>query len=360
MKITSIESNVYRVPVIVPLRKEPKHINIVLVEVATDEGISGYGITETLLEESVKDFLNHGLASAVIGRNPVHTERIWNDLFLQFNVRALSGVWSSAVSALDIALWDIKGKYYGEPVATLLGGFTDTVPAYITFGLREYDKAELAEVAQMLVGQGQTSLKMVVTHVEDVRLDAERVRAVRDAVGPDVRIMIDANYAFGLLQAKKLCSLIEDLDIAWFEEPVIRNDFKLLKELKKGTRIPISAGQNLGHVWHHRELIVNHAIDICQPNVVHVGGYTEGATVAKLAWAFNLPIANGGGWPHHNMHLQAAMPNGSFVEFHYLMWKAAEALFSNHALPCKGFVEIGNRPGVGLEPRADALKDFRI
>jgi L-rhamnonate dehydratase len=293
------------------------------------------------------------------GKNPVETERIWHQLYTTFNPRAQTGMWSSAVSAIDIALWDIKGKYYKEPVWRLLGGAQNPVPAYVTFGLKQYTKEQLVEVAKSFVEQGAHRLKMVVAvEPETPRVDAERVQAVREAVGDKVELMIDANYLFSFNRALELCKLVEPYHITWFEEPVYQNDAHLLADLRRHTSIPIAAGQNEGHRFRHRELIVNRAVDIVQPNVCSVGGYTEAVKVAALAQAFNLPIANGGGWPHHNMHLHAAMANGWRVEFHVDMWKVGEAIYQNPPAPKDDWVTLAEKPGLGLEPRLEALKEY--
>jgi L-alanine-DL-glutamate epimerase-like enolase superfamily enzyme len=186
--------------------------------------------------------------------------------------------------------------------------------------------------------------------------DAARIHAVREGVGDRVELMIDANYLFIYPNALRLCKLVEDCGLTWFEEPVFGNDFRLLADLRRSTSIPIAAGQTLGHIWHHRELIVNGAVDYSQPNVCYVGGYTEAVKVAALAHAFSLPISNGGGWPHFNMHLHAAVPNGTLVEFHYLMWKTEDALFKDTAQPVKGWVEIPQVPGLGMELSPEAEK----
>jgi L-alanine-DL-glutamate epimerase-like enolase superfamily enzyme len=170
--------------------------------------------------------------------------------------------------------------------------------------------------------------------------------------------MIDANYLFSFNRALELCKLLEPYHITWFEEPVYQNDALLLADLRRHTSIPIAAGQNEGHRFRHRELIANHAVDIAQPNVCHVGGYTEAVKVAALAQAFNLPIANGGGWPHHNMHLQAAMANGWRVEFHFEMWGVGDKIYKEPPAPVNGWVTLPETPGLGLEPRFDALKEF--
>ncbi|MDP2856364.1 MAG: mandelate racemase/muconate lactonizing enzyme family protein [Bacillota bacterium] len=357
MKITKVEAAAYRVPVKVPLKSKPMHREAVVAHVETDEGLVGYGLTGHILREGVVAFINREAGPFLVGRDPLPSERVWRDLYRTFNVRTLSGAWSSAVSAIDIALWDIRGKHYGVPTSQLLGGARTKVPAYITFGLMEYSREELIEVARMFLDEGQDKLKMVVgiNGANDPAEDAARIRAVREAIGDRVELMIDANYLFSYPKALRLCKLVEDCDLSWFEEPVYGNDFRLLADLRRNTSVPIAAGQTLGHIWHHRELIVNGAVDYSQPNVCYVGGYTEALKVAALAHAFNLPIANGGGWPHYNMHLQAAVPNGTRVEFHYLMWKTEDALFLDTAQAIKGWVEIPQVPGLGMElsPEAD-------
>jgi L-alanine-DL-glutamate epimerase-like enolase superfamily enzyme len=341
------------------LLKEKILTPVLFTAVETDDGVTGYGLTRGPSRLGMKEFINRELGPFLKGKNPLETERVWQLLLKQFNPRSQTGMWSSAVSAIDIALWDIKGKHYKEPVWRLLGGAQNPVQGYVTFGLRQYSKEQLVEVAKQLVAQGEKRLKMVVAvDPENPKLDAARVRAVREAVGGDVELMIDANYMFSLNRAVELCKLVEPYNITWFEEPVYQNDAALLADLRRHTSIPLAAGQNEGHRFRHRELIANHAIDIAQPNVCSVGGYTEAVKVAALAQAFNLPIANGGGWPHHNMHLQAAMSNGWRVEFHFEMWGVGDLIYKEPPAPEQGWVKLPETPGLGLEPRWDALKEF--
>lgn len=156
-----------------------------------------------------------------------------------------------------------------------------------------------------------------------------------------------------------MCELVEPYRIAWFEEPVAGNDYRLLRQLRQHTTIPIAAGQQLSHLWAHRDLIINEAIDISQPNVCHAGGFTETVKVAAVAKAMNLPIANGGAWPYHNMHLHAGVPNGGRVEFHWLAWKACEILFDGTPVPANGWASIPDRPGLGFDPNPDAMAEYR-
>jgi len=359
VKIVGVKATTHCIPVRVPLIEEPIDREVVFVRLETDQGITGFGMTSQTLRFSVKEFINRELGPYITGRDPMDTERLWNDMYLKFNQRGTSGTVQGGISAVDIALWDAKGKFLNQPVWRLLGGYSAKVPAYITFGLPEYSREQLVEVAQMLVSQGQDKLKMVVAidGGRNVPEDAARVKAVREAIGDGVELMVDANQLFDAMQARDLCYRIEQYNIKWFEEPISANDVWALSELRKHTRIPISAGQNEGHIWRHRDLIVNGSVDIVQPNVLFVGGYSGGIKVAHLAQAFSLPIANGAGWPHHNAHLHAAVPNGWRVEFHYVMWMTGEAVFVNPPGPVAGWTTLTETPGLGLEPNEALLKD---
>ncbi len=361
MKITRVEASVHNIPINPPLLTETLWRHLVFVVIESDDGDIGYGLTGGIQHHGIREFINREVAPMLIGRNPLETERIWHELFVTLNPRAQTGMWSSAVSAVDIALWDIKGKHFGEPVWRLLGGAQNPVPAYITFGLPHYDNEQLVEVAKSFVDQGEDKLKMVVGVMDDHQNpagDAERVRAVREAIGDDIQLMMDANYMLSFTMAQEMCRRVEPYNITWFEEPLYGNDASLLADLRRRTTVPISAGQNEGHRFRHRELLVHGAVDILQPNVCYVGGFTEGMKVAGMAQAFNILIANGGGWPHHNMHLQAAVANGWRVEFHYEMWKAGETIYVDPPGPSRGWVTLSERPGLGLEPRWDALKEY--
>jgi L-rhamnonate dehydratase len=362
MMITSVEATIHNVPIHVPLLDRDFDRPIVFVRIETDEGVTGYGLTGAVQRTGIKEFINRELASMLKGKNPLETEALWNQMYVAHNPRSQTGMWSSAVSAVDIALWDAKGKHYGEPVWRLLGGAKKKVPAYVTFGLLDFSRDQLVEMASRFVREGQDKLKMVVAvnDAEDPAEDAARVKAVREAIGEKTQLMIDANYLFSFNRALELAKKVEQYGITWFEEPVYGNDARLLAELRRRTSIPISAGQNEGSKFRHLELLLNGSVDILQPNVLYVGGYTEGMKVAAMAQAFNLLIANGGGWPHHNMHLQAAAPNGWRVEFHYLMWKVGEAIYRNPPGPEKGWVTLSEEPGLGLEPRMDALENYLV
>lgn len=361
MKITRVTATTHKLPVKVPLLDKPIDREIVFVGVETDDGVAGHGITGPNLRHAVREFINTELGPFVVGMDPLATERVWEKSYWKFNQRSNSGVIMSGIAALDIALWDLKGRHLSQPVWRLLGGYSATIPAYITFGLLEYDREQLAEAARSFVKQGHDKLKLVVgiNDAMDPAEDAARVKAVRDAVGEKVEIMIDANHLFTPMRATDLCRMVEPYNVRWFEEPLHGNDPRALAELRRRTRIPISAGQNEGHRWRHRDLITEGAVDIVQPNVVYVGGYTEALKVAHMAQAFNLPIANGGGWPHWNAHLIAAVPNGWRVEFHVPMWLTGNTFFTGSPQPERGTLTLSDRPGLGFEPNEAALREYQ-
>lgn len=362
MEITDVHARTIDVPVDVPLREEPSYQTLVFTEVETDEGISGYGLTGGgYWWSGITSLVNQELGPAIQGKNPIETEAVSAILWDGFNPRAQTGIFSEALSTIDIALWDIKGKALGEPVWRLLGGDQNPAECYITFGLHVYTKDELVELATNLVDQGHTRLKMHAYDVEDeldIPKSASRIKAVREAIGDDVHLMIDANYKYSVDQALDLCRRIEECNLSWFEEPVRGNDPAHLNELRNRTQIPIAAGQNEGHRLRHRTLIENGAVDISQPNVVHVGGYTEAKKVAALADSYNLNIANGGAYPHHNAHLHAAVPNGTWIEFHRKLWAAGEQIYEDPYSPDGNQVTLPETPGLGLEPDLNAIEEF--
>jgi L-alanine-DL-glutamate epimerase-like enolase superfamily enzyme len=363
MKIKSIKSGVHRLAVSVPLLKEPIHRRIVSCEVETDDGHVGYGLTGgAYLPHAIAMAIEKEFFPVVKVMDPRDTEALHEKVWWKINQRSMTGVVSSALSAIDIACWDIHGKATGRTVAQLLGGARDWAHTYCTFGFNEYvDRDQLVEAAELQYKNGHRRLKMVVgVHKGGWQEDARRVRAVREAVGPDVELMMDANYKFNPIDARQLCRAIEDCNLTWFEEPVYQNDTRAMADLRTHTRIPIAAGQNEGHRWRLRELVLHQAVDILQPNVCYCGGFTEAQKAGHLAQAFNLPIANGGGWPLHNMHTMAGLMNGWRVEFHLDMQALGEMIFINPPKPENNIVKLSPKPGLGLEPNRDVLKDSLI
>lgn len=362
MKIKDIRASVHQFPVTIPLIDKPiEQRKLVFCEVETDDGYVGAGLTGHFLPSAIVAALEKEILPVVKDMDPRDTEAIHSKLWWKLNPRTYTGVVSNAISAMDIALWDIHGKYTGRTIAQLLGGHRDWAPTYITFGFPQYDHDQLVECAKQFIAVGHTRLKLVVAvDPGGWHEDARRVRYLRDAVGDDIELKIDANYMFSPVEAKLFCRAIEDCNITWFEEPLYQNDARALADLRRSTRIPIAAGQMEGHRWRLRELVEQQAVDVLQPNCCYNGGYTETQKVAHLAQAYNLRIANGGGWPIFNMHTMAGLLNGWRVEFHLGMWRVGEQAFKNTPKPERNRVKIPAVPGLGFEPNREALKDTRL
>lgn len=368
MKIKDIRASVHTVSIDVPLldgkvpgygREEQREF--VFCEVETDDGVTGVALTGHFLARAVVVALEQHFLPVVADMDPREVEAVHQRVWRKLNPRAMTGVVSSALSLLDIALWDIAGKAAGRSVASLLGGARTDVPTYCTFGFPQYDREQLAEAARLQLANGFTALKLVVAVDKGGwREDAARVRAVREAAGPDVDVMIDANYLFTPTEAKFLCGAIEDCDITWFEEPVHQNDARAMADLRAHTRIPLAAGQMEGHRWRLRELVEHKAVDILQPNVCYCGGFTEARKAAHLAQAYNLPVAHGGGWPLFNLHTLAGLMNGWLLEWHLGMVQVGELLFPDAPKPVGGTITIPDRPGLGLTVDRDALRDTLV
>jgi len=353
VQIAGIAASLHRVPVEVPLLPS-RTVRVVVVRIETDDGLVGYGVAGGGFQTALVELINRDIGPFVVGRDPLQAEGVGQALEHRFNARGMTGLVSCALSGVDIALWDLRGKAVGQPTWRLLGGFSASVPAYLTFGLPEYELDQLVEAARLAVSRGYDRLKMT---VDGRTRDIERVTRVREAVGPHVRLMIDANESFDLLSAVELARKVEPLDIAWFEEPLRGNDTAVLAELRRRTSIPIAAGQFEGHRFRLRDLMLASAVDVVQTNVLFVGGYTEALKVAHFAEMLRLPIANGGGWAHHNAALLAAVPNGHGVEMHAWQWTLAETLYEDPPAAHGGVLTLSDRPGLGLDPRLGLLRD---
>jgi len=373
VKIHKITCWLLRVPFTFPLVKETQHTLANLVEVETDNGLKGHSLSVYPLKHGIREFINREAAPVLQGLDPIRTEEVRQRLFWATHRKYFMGAWNCAASLIDIALWDVKGKALGQPVWKLLGGAHSTLPAYITFGLPRYTSEELVEVARMLTASGQTGLKIVVCagsnpydeilgqpSDDDILRDAERVRAVREAVGPRVELMIDANKNATFTQALRLARLIEPYDLTWFEDPVPQGDPRLMARLRTQVKVPIAGGSTAtSDLVFFREYLVHEAVDYIQPNVRDIGGYTQGVKAAAMAQAFNVQMAMGGNFPHINMHLHGGVPNGGRVEFHWMGWKVVESLFDGAPGPVNGTVTLPEAPGLGFTPKA-GIQDLAV
>ncbi len=372
MKIASVRATPLNLPVEVGAgaKRKSTFLSLCLVDVELDDGRTGSGITAITEEEVIASIVNDIAAHALVGMDPLRHEQAWDRLHWLLAPRGQSGYASHAISAIDLALWDLKGQILGQPCWRLLGGARAQVPVYATFGFAFFDRDELAAAARSWVERGFKRLKMTVGHhalqrrdeprpiADVIAEDVQRVRAVREAVGPDVQIFIDANCSLDYFHAHWLAKRLEAFDIAFFEEPVAQNDVPNLAKLRAGTRIPLAAGQNEGLASRFRDMLVAQAVDVVQPNACISGGYTQCLKIAGMAAAFNAGFANGGAWPHHNMHLHAGLANGSLVEYHSVAVECCKLVFDDLPEPSNGVLALPDAPGLGFRPNRERVAEL--
>jgi L-rhamnonate dehydratase len=372
MKIARVWATPLNLPVTVQAASGSKStsLSVCLVQVETDTGLVGTGMTAITEEEVIGSIVNDIAAHHLVGLDPMRHEQIWERLYWLLTPRGQSGYASHAIAAIDLALWDIKGQALNEPCWRLLGGARAEVPVYATFGFAFFEREELAAAAKDWVGRGFTRLKMTVGHHALARRDEPRpldaviaedvmrIRAVREAVGPDVQLYIDANCSLDYFHALKLAQQVEPYGISFFEEPLTHNDIPNLQKLRAKTSIPLAAGQNEGLATRFRDLLVAQAVDVVQPNACISGGFTQCARIAGMAAAFNTRFANGGAWPHHNMHLHAGLANGSLVEYHSVAVQCCELVFDELPKPERGVLRLPDTPGLGFKPNPERLAEL--
>jgi L-alanine-DL-glutamate epimerase-like enolase superfamily enzyme len=371
MKIARVTATPLNVPLHVRLvgLDRKSSLSCCFVEVETDDGLTGHGLTSITEEDVIAQIVNGVAGPAILGDDPLAHERVWDKLYWTLMPRGQTGYAAHALAAIDVALWDLKGKALGQPVWRLLGGAHPRVPVYATFGFGFFDREQLAAAAKLWVSQGFNRLKMTVAGealrrrdtrplMAAIREDAARVRAVREAVGPDVELYIDANCNLDLYHATKLVELVKPCGISFFEEPLTQNDAPGMAQLRRLTGMALACGQNEGLAFRFRDLLAAQAIDVAQPNVVITGGFSQCLKIAGMAAAHNVSIANGGAFGFHNMHLQAGVANGTLVEHHYLAVELCSQIYRGLPEPADGYFTMPETPGLGFEPNRDAIREI--
>lgn len=365
MKITNVTMECYRWPRPKPIRNGKytyTHGGLSVVKIETDEGVTGIGLGGASAETAVQTLvgLTEGFKPALIGEDPLDVERIWTNMW-QPKLVGRRGLSTRVISAIDIGLWDLKGKICKLPVYKLLGGFTNKIPTYIAGGYYQEGKGlkELAQEMEQNVAMGARAVKMKIGGAP-INEDVERVRVAREAVGPNVKLMVDANNAYRYYEAIEIARKMEKYDIYWFEEPVAPDDYRGHAMIAAATSIPVATGENEYTKYGFRDLIEHKSAAILNPDAQVMGGVTEFMKVAALAQAYDLPIAPHGNQDVH-VHLVSAIPNGLIVEYYRdsvdHMWGKT---FKNQLTLKDGFLIPPDRPGFGIELNEEALKPYKM
>jgi L-alanine-DL-glutamate epimerase-like enolase superfamily enzyme len=386
MKITHVEATWLQVP-IPPAQQHASDFGLattfdtVLVRVDTDAGLTGWGEAKVAVGSSgdyhgVVAIINHEFGPRLVGEDPHAITRIWECLYSGsrghyalarghvFPAVCRRGASVSALSGIDIALWDILGKALNVPVWQLLGGRkAERMPAYASGGWAPADQIG-AQLEGYLAKGGFGAVKMRVGVFDgSPAASAERVIAARDALGPKIEIMCDAHGSFTVSEARQFCHLVRDCAVAWFEEPVTADDKRGMAEVRQGSAIPIAAGESESTRFDFRDLIELRAVDILQPDLAICGGITEAMRISALASAANLRLA-----PHlwagapafaAGLHVSAASPAAHILEYSLganpMIHDLVEEDFPVHG----GMVDIPSRPGLGITIRSDFVERYR-
>lgn len=333
-------------------------VGMCVVEVTTDAGLTGIGVTyHEVGGEAIKELVEKYFAAKIIGRTPFETEDIWEDLFHYARGVGRKGLSFCALSAVDIALWDLKGKILNMPLFRLLGGTKREIPIYASGGWTSFSDDELVNEALKMVNRGYKNIKLKVgvDGGRNIRADVRRSRKVRDAIGPDIGFMVDANNAFHAADAVKLANSIRELDILLFEEPVFADDMPGLKKFAASTDIPLGTGEHEYTRYGVRDLLLNNAVDYLQTDITRCGGFTEMLKIAALSQAWNIALAPHA-MEHVHMHVASAAPNAVFLERLFLFEDITGMVYKDAPLPVDGMLAIPEKAGLGLELNVDSIK----
>jgi L-lyxonate dehydratase len=350
-------------------RPQPGVVSNVIVRIRTDDGLEGLG-TVGVASPASPAIIDHHLAPLVVGQSPFDVELVWERMFRATINIGRKGLVLEAISAIDIALWDIIGKATGQPVYNLLGGRTrDRIRAYVSQSYAKADLGAAREEAASYRSQGFTALKMRFGYgptdgEAGKRKNYDLVATVRDAIGPDCELMADAYMGWDLAYAIDMIRRLEDLNLRWVEEPLVPDDIEGYVRLRSVVSTSISAGEHEFTRWGYRELLSRGAVDIVQPDVNRMGGITEARKVWALASAFNVPVI-----PHshqsHNAHLIMAHVNSPLIEFfptgvHRTGYTLFTEFFEGEPQARNGWVELGDAPGLGISLNEDVLEEYAL
>ncbi len=368
MRVTNIEPIILAAPLAEPWRIGTavfSKMNATLVRVDTDEGITGYG--ECLVRfspEAGAAIIDKILKPVVVGQDPFNVELIWDKMYAVMRGRGHSkGFMLEAMSGMDIALWDIIGKALGQPIHRILGSYGRTsLPVYASSLLFKPTDVLVSE-AEELASQGYPAIKLKIG--QGVETDLRNVREIRKAVGDRIRLMTDANCAFDTLTALEVGRAMEAEGVYWFEEPVAPENLDGYSKLAHSLDMAIAGGESEFTRWGFKELFVREAIDIIQPDIGRVGGFSEARKIAALASAFDVPVG-----PHTgassaisvaaSIQWAAALPNMLVFEWMYPPNPLREELLTEPLPAMKdGFIQVPDGPGLGVEIDPKALEKFR-
>lgn len=385
MKITNVEAFWLRCPI----PKEKQHFSdyglltnfdMTLVVITTEDGLQGFGEAKAAVGSSgvcasIVSCIENELKPILIGKDAKNINRLWEEMYngtrdhyaltrgRRFPILGRRGLTISAMSGIDTALWDLKGKALGVPVMDLLGGACrDQMPAYASGGWADVD--HIGEQLNSYVAKGFNAVKMRVGIMDQtVQNSIDRVRAARTALGPHIKLMTDAHGTFSVPEAKQFCRGVEDCNLYWFEEPISPDNRHGTAAVRASTSIPIAAGESEFTSFDIRDLLEVSALDVIQPDAAIIGGISETMRVAHLASIHQLELA-----PHcwgsafsfmAGLHVAFASPAATIIEFSLGGNPMMYDLVQEHITVTDGVIDAPRTPGLGLTPNWDFIQKFK-
>lgn len=317
---------------------------VVTARVTDAEGATGTGYTFTcgVNGGAIADILRREMGPRALGRDADLIEALWRDLWWDFHYGGRGGPTVLALSALDMALWDLKARRAGLPLYRLLGGFDPAVPCYAGGIDIDLSPAELVDQTHANLARGHRAIKMKVGR-DRLSEDVAKLAALRDTFGPDMPLMADANMKYTVDGAIRAARAFADFDLTWFEEPIVPEHPEGHARVAAEGGIPVASGENLRSVWEFRQAILG-GVTFPEPDVTNCGGITPFLKIAHLAEAFHLPVTSHGA---HDItvHLLAAVPNRSYLEAHGF---GLEAYVETPLQIVEGRALAPERPGHGI------------
>ncbi len=361
MKITHVTTHVLSTPadnpLVVGLPAPTETREFVTVELGTDQGLVGIGLTffGMALTPALKAAVD-AFGQLVLGEDPTRVEAITAKCRRAASHAGPGGIFSLALAAIDLACWDLKGKAAGQSVCALLGGLRDRVPTYASGALmRPHPVDYLARAGPRLRDMGFRQMKMQCGSEPSIDASVERVRVMREAIGPDVDLMCDINQLWSVHRAIEIGRRVEPYHLSWLEDPTVHDDFQGLARVAGALDTPIAAGEYVYGIRPFRQLLEARSIDIVMIDLLRVGGITQWMKVAGMAEAFNLPVVSHL-VPEIHVHLIAAIPHGLTVE--YMPWSLR--LFEETPKLERGELVVPTAPGLGLAFDRRAIERYRI
>ena len=360
-KVARVAVDLLRVPVERPYQAGGRVVDAnwhVLARLDTAGGAQGFGYIVyprpdlmPAIAQAARELGEH-----LVGADVLAPEAAWEGLARRGDWVGPGGLLHCALAPLDIALWDAAGRHLGQPVHRLLGGHRARVPVYASDGLwYNLSPEELAASAARHVAAGFRAVKLRLGKEARAEAEARRVQAVRDAVGPDVSIMVDATESWTPAQARRAGRVLQDAGISWLEDPVHHHDVTGLARLARRLETPVAGGEHLYHLGAFRTLLEARGVDVLIADLARVGGITPWRKVAALAQAHGVPIC-GHVVPEVHAHLVAAVPNGMLAEY---VPRSARIL-QTMPVPERGELAVPDAPGLGLALDDEAVRQFRV